>query len=308
LKPNFLTWILLLLIMLCFAANSVITRYLVLLSQVSPFLVTVVRFISGLGTLLLLSAIRPATFRYDRPDSSYLIGAIFLGVYAFSISYGYLFIPVAAGTFVFYTFVVVTMAAYSVFVDKEKFTVRLGIGQLLGLLGVLIITFGGITSVTLLGVLLMAATGVSWGLYSAYGRRFSIAFSYTFNCFLIFGAIAALLSLIAVGLYGGRIYAGLSPQNLELALYMGMVSTALSYVVWNATVKKITASLGGLTQLIVPILAPVMGLVFLREQLTSRLLFGGIFVLSGIYLIGSQTSRNAAIAKSKGVSTRSQGS
>ena len=277
--------------MLCFAANSVITRYLVLVSQVSPFLVTVVRFVSGLGTLLLLSAIRPTSFRHDKPDFSYLIGAVFLGAYAFSISYGYLFISVAAGTFVFYTFVVVTMAAYSVFVDKEAFTVRLGIGLLLGLLGVLIITFGGMTSVTLLGVLLMAVTGMSWGLYSAYGRRFSIPFSYTFNSFLIFGAIAVLFSLIVVGFFGSRAYATISLQDLELALYMGMVSTALSYVVWNATVKKIRASLGGLTQLIVPILAPVMGWVFLREQLTPRLLLGGVFVLLGIYLIGSQATR-----------------
>ena len=291
LKPNFLIWILLFLIMLCFAANSVITRYLVLVREVSPFLVTVVRFISGFGTVLLLSTARPTMFRHDKPDSSYLFGAIFLGAYAFSISYGYLFIPVAAGTFVFYTFVVVTMAAYSVFVDKEKFTLRLGIGQLLGLLGVLIITFGGMTSVTLLGVLLMAATGVSWGLYSAYGRRFSIAFGYTFNSFLIFATIAVLLSVVVAWFYGPRVYT-ISTQDLGLALYMGMVSTALSYVGWNATVKKITASLGGLTQLMVPILAPVMGLVFLKEPLTLRLLYGGAFVLSGIYLIGSRPSHN----------------
>src|SRR5512136_2964273 len=100
--------------MVCFAANSVIIRYLVLISQVSPFLLTVVRFVSGLGTLLLLTAIGPKTFRRDKPDSSYFLGALFLGAYAFSISYGYLFIPVAAGTFVFCTFVVVTMVAYTV--------------------------------------------------------------------------------------------------------------------------------------------------------------------------------------------------
>jgi drug/metabolite transporter (DMT)-like permease len=210
-----------------------------------------------------------------------------LGAYAFSISYGYVFISVAAGTLVFYTFVVVTMVAYSVIEDKERLTPRLALGLLLGLAGVLVITFGRISSVTLIGVLLMAATGSSWGLYSAYGKRFKATFSYTYNSFLILGAFAV-TTTIALPLVGRPISTNISIQNLGLALYMGMVSTALSYVLWNATVKRIPASLGGLVQLVVPILAPVMGIIFLGEQVTASLIIGGGLVLLAIYLAGSK--------------------
>ena len=296
-KLDFRVWVLLFLVMVCFAANSVITRYLVLESRVSPFLLTVIRFVSGLGTLLLLTSIRPTTFRHDRPDFSYFLGALFLGAYAFSISYGYLFIPVAAGTFVFYTFVVVTMVAYSVIEDKEELTFRLVLGQLFGLLGVLVITFGRIGSVTLLGVLLMAATGMSWGLYSAYGKKFQIAFSYTYNSFLILGAFAVIASMM-VALSGQTISSNLSVQDLGFALYMGMVSTALSYVVWNTTVKKVAASLGGLVQLIVPVLAPIMGILFLGEQVTPALMLGGGLVLVGIYLAQPRGSYEEATPRS----------
>ena len=297
LKLDFRVWLLFFLVMVCFAANSVITRYLVLESRVSPFLLTVIRFVSGLGTLILLTSIRPRTFRHDRLDFSYFLGALFLGAYAFSISYGYLFIPVAAGTFIFYTFVVLTMVAYSVIQDKEKLTFRLVLGQLFGLLGVLIITFGRIGSVTLLGVLLMAATGTSWGLYSAYGKKFEIAFSYTYNSFLILGAIAIIASMM-VALSGQPISSGISFQDLGLALYMGMVSTALSYVVWNATVKKVAASLGGLVQLIVPVLAPVMGIILLGEQVTTALMLGGGLVLGGIYLAQPRRSHDTVPPRS----------
>jgi drug/metabolite transporter (DMT)-like permease len=269
--------------MVCFAANSVITRYLVLESQISPFLLTVVRFVSGFATLLLLASIRPVTFRHSRPGFSYFLGAFFLGAYAFSISYGYLFIPVAAGTFVFYTFVVVTMVIYSVIEDQVRLTFRLVLAQLLGLLGVLIITFSRIGSVTLLGVLLMAATGTSWGLYSAYGKRFGNAFSYTYNSFLILGA-GAIIASVALWFSTGPISTDISVQDLGLALYMGMVSTALSYITWNETVKKIPATLGGLVQLAVPVIAPIMGIAFLSEQVTATLALGGGFVLAGIYL------------------------
>ena len=273
--------------MACFAANSVITRYLVLSSGVSPFLLTVIRFVSGLAVLLVLPSVRPTTFRHDKPNLSNLPGAFFLGAYAFSISYGYVFISVAAGTLVFYTFVVVTMVAYSVIEDKERLTPRLILGMLFGLAGVLVITFGRIASVTLVGVLLMAATGSSWGLYSAYGKRFKATFSYTYNSFLILGAFAV-TTTIALPLVGKPISTSISIQNLALALYMGMVSTALSYVLWNATVKRIPASLGGLVQLIVPILAPVMGFIFLSEQVTVPLVIGGGLVLLAIYLAGSK--------------------
>ena len=119
LKLDFRVWLVVFVIMACFAANSVITRYLVLVGRVSPFLLTVVRFVSGLATLFMLTSIRPTTFRHSRLDFSYLPGAVFLGAYAFSISYGYLFIPVGAGTFIFYTFVVVTMVAYSI-IDRKS--------------------------------------------------------------------------------------------------------------------------------------------------------------------------------------------
>ncbi len=286
-KHEFRIWFVLFVIMMCFAANSVITRYLVLVSRFSPFLLTVIRFVSGLGVLLVLPSARPTTFRHDKPNLSYLPGAFFLGAYAFSISYGYVFISVAAGTFVFYTFVVVTMAGYSVIEDKERLTPRLALGLLFGLAGVLVITFGRISSVTLVGVLLMAATGSSWGLYSAYGKRFKVTFSYTYNSFLILGAFAV-TTTIALPLVGKPISTNISIQDLGLALYMGMVSTALSYVLWNATVKRIPASLGGLVQLVVPILAPVMGIIFLGEQATPPLILGGGLVLLAIYLAGSK--------------------
>jgi len=270
--------------MICFAANSVITRYLVLVSRVSPFLVTTIRFVSGLLVLFALVGIKPSNFRPTKMRASNLLGGLFLGVYAFSISYGYVFIPVAAGTLVFYTAVVMTMVAYSVINDNERVTLRLGVGLLLGLLGVIAITFSKISAVTLPGVLLMVATGAAWGLYSVYGRRFEVAFSYTFNSFLILG-LFAIVSGIAFSYFHQVTLANLSPFDLGLALYMGMLSTALSYVVWNRTMKQIPAYLGGLVQVIVPVLAAIMGIIFLGEMVTTSLVIAGALVLSGIYLV-----------------------
>jgi len=276
-------WSTLFLIMICFAANSVITRYLVLVSRVSPFLVTLIRFVSGLAVLLVLPLLFPTILHRSKPTLTSLPGAVFLGAYAFSISYGYVFISVAAGTFVFYTFVIVTMMLYSVIIEKTRFTAKMGLAQILGIAGVLVITFGRISSVTFPGIALMAITGASWGSYSAYGKRFKEAFDYTYNSFLLLGVFAA-AAASAIPLTGQVVPTRISVADLGLALYMGMISTALSYVLWNRTMKKISAHIGGLVQVTVPILGATMGIILLREQLTASLIFGGALVILGIYL------------------------
>jgi len=63
-----------------------------------------------------------------------------------------------------------------------------------------------------------------------------------------------------------------------------MISTALSYILWNAILRRITASQGGIVQLTVPVLASSMGILLLGEHLTASLVIGAVAVLAGIYL------------------------
>jgi drug/metabolite transporter (DMT)-like permease len=271
-------------IMISFAANSLITRYLVLGNYLTPFALTVIRFLSGFLALAIITISFPKVFQRSKVCLSDLWGGIFLGVYAFAISYGYAFISAGAGALVFYSFVVLTMSSYSVIIDKEKLTSRLVCGTVLGIAGILVITFSHQSIVSPLGVLLMAITGTSWGLYSVYGRRFQSYFGYTFNSFMIFGGIAILLILLTYPLLGANQWVNVHLNDLGLALYLGMISTALSYILWNRVLKRLKASQGGLAQLLVPILTSIMGIVFLSEKVTSALVIGGALILFGIYV------------------------
>src|SRR5213083_3001802 len=266
-------------IMLAFAGNSVITRYLIVGGLASPVLLTIVRFVSGFGMLLLLRVTFPRSFSgpfRGRPD---LIGGFLLGLYAFSISFGYAFISAAAGTLVFYAFVILTMALFGVVHDRETPTPRSIVGQILALAGVAVIAFGGIREVAL-----MAVTGSSWGLYSAHGRSGGDPRAYTFNTFLVLAGFCLLLIPVAEIVAPGALSIQISGNGLGLALFMGMISTSLSYVLWHLTLRRIKASQGGIVQLVVPVLASLMGIGLLGEHLTVTLVLGGASVLAGIYL------------------------
>jgi len=91
-----------------FAANSLITRYLAQENLLDAGLVSGVRFVSGALALLLLAAALRERPKLGRAN---LLPALWLGTYAVCISYGYEHIGAAAGTFVFYAMVLVTLVA-----------------------------------------------------------------------------------------------------------------------------------------------------------------------------------------------------
>jgi drug/metabolite transporter (DMT)-like permease len=269
--------------MTCFAANSIITRYLVQSGHMPPFILTVIRFVSGFAALAFLAMLMPKTFPKSNLTTSDIIAAVPLGVYAFSISYGYIFIPAGAGTLIFCTFIVTSTATYSVIAQGEKLTTRLVLGQLLSLAGVSLITFSGVSLVTPIGILLMASTGVSWGIYLIYGLKYENSFNYTYNSFLVFGAASCIFLLVSYPLMG-EIPTSFTTFGLELTLFMGTVTTALSYVLWQQIMKRIKVYLSGVTQLLVPIFTSIIGVIVLGEVMTPQIIVGGVLVLTGIFL------------------------
>jgi drug/metabolite transporter (DMT)-like permease len=130
----------------------------------------------------------------------------------------------------------------------------------------------------------MAATGTSWGLYSVHGRGARDSQGYTFSTFLVVGGVSLALAPVLEVATPGALWIEPTWNGLGLALFMGMISTALSYILWNATLRRIRASQGGVVQLTVPVLASAMGILLLGEHLTATLLLGAAAVLAGIYL------------------------
>src|SRR3954462_13480934 len=105
-KP--ITWILVLVVMTCFAANSAATRFVVSRGFLDPAAVTIARFAAGAAMLALILAWRGRA-RDALPRLADWPLVFFLGGYALAIAYGYGHITAAAGTFVLYALVIATM-------------------------------------------------------------------------------------------------------------------------------------------------------------------------------------------------------
>ena len=262
-------------VLVSFAANSLITRGVVDADLLDAGLLTGVRFVSGAVALAALAAVLHERPVFGRDNA---LPALWLGVYAVCISSGYQHIGAAAGTFVFYAAVLLTLVA----VDRragQPLPARRAVGALVALAGIGVLASASVDTVRPLGVLLLAATGAAWGLYTAAGRGAGDPRRFTTGNFLLLAAVLAVPT-------GAGAAAGLrlTAEGLLWGVAMGAGTTAFAYVAWYACQPRLTGSQAGLVQLAIPVLTTAGAVVLLDEPLTARLLVAAVLVGAGMWL------------------------
>ncbi len=256
----------------CFAANSLITRFLVQRELLDPASVTVARFAAGAAMLAIILASQGRT-REARPRLEDLPLIAFLGGYALAIAYGYRHITAAAGTFVFYALVILTMA-----IGGGRPSTRALVGALVALCGVGVLAFGKVQGTTPLGVALLAFTGATWGAYSLFLRKRGTPLVTNARAFVGFALCLPVLAWVE------RDALVITAPGLALGLGMGAVTTALSYALWARVLPALTPIQAGTVQLFVPVLTALAGILLLGEAFTLRLAVAGALVLTGMWL------------------------
>lgn len=263
---------LVLVVMACFAFNSVATRLLVSRGLLDAASVTLARFAAGAAMLAVVVAVqgRPRA-AFPRAGDWALV--VFLGAYALAIAYGYRHITAAAGTFVFYALVVATMTA-----GGPRPSTRALAGAAISLAGVGVLALGRVGGTTPLGVVLLAVTGATWGFYSLLLRRRGDALGTNAKAFVGFGLVLPALAWVERGAFV------FTWQGLALGVFMGAITTALAYALWARVLPDLTPVQAGTYQLLVPMLTAVAGVVALGEPFGARLALAGALVLAGMAL------------------------
>jgi drug/metabolite transporter (DMT)-like permease len=269
-------------VLVSFTANSLITRHVVGDDLLDAGLLTAVRFLAGAVTLLVLAAALRERVEVGRRNA---VPGLWLGVYAVCISYGYLHIGAAAGTFVFYAFVLLTLVVDDVRRGGPVPRRRVG-GALVALAGIAVLASSSAGTVTPLGVLLLAVTGIAWGLYTAAGRGAGDPRVFTTGNFALLGLVLLLPAAV-----GAAADLTVTAAGLAWAVVMGAGTTAFAYVAWYACQRRLSSSQSGLIQLAIPVLTAVGAVVLLGEPLTARLAVAAVLVAAGMRLGQAVPSR-----------------
>jgi drug/metabolite transporter (DMT)-like permease len=280
--------------LVAFAANSILCRMALMTHAIGPVQFTILRLASGAVMLspLLLAAGRlrafspqPVALRRDLllPTRSHLGQAAALFSYALFFSLAYIELEAGTGALILFPSVQLTMMGISVAQGNRVTAPEVG-GFGLALSGLVYLLLPGVAAPSWSGTLMMALSGVSWGVYSMLGRNSVRPILATARNFLF--CLPACLVLVAVVLLrpSGGDATPIQASGLLLAILSGAVASAGGYVLWYLSLRSISTTAAAIGQLAVPVIAAGGGIIFLQERLTTRLLLASVLIFSGIVL------------------------
>jgi drug/metabolite transporter (DMT)-like permease len=280
--------------LVAFAANSILCRLAMMSGSIGPIEFTFIRLASGTIALLPLIIFRKHWFRRELTESSggqdllkiRLSGfwpAIALFGYALSFSLAYVQLDAGVGALILFASVQMTMMGVSM-IQGNKVTPPEWAGFVISFAGLIYLLLPGLSAPPALGTILMIVSGVSWGMYSLLGKNQAQPILSTARNFLFSLPGVMILGLIMTG----NIIRHGSPQmdadGITLALISGAIASGMGYILWYLTVRRITTTVASISQLTVPILAAIGGIIFLNETLNLRLVVASIMIISGILL------------------------
>lgn len=175
----------------------------------------------------------------------------------------------------------------SVVMGKESPTWMAWLGSAVAFAGVAIVVLLGRGRVELdlaFRALVVLLAPLSWAVYSVYTRPFVQRYGglFTTGATLSVGVLA----LLPLGLwYGTEPLQDFEAVHWLWLAFLAILSTTLGYAMWNAALKHRTASQVSVYIYFNPVVAALVGVLFLGERLTSWFLAGSALVMAGVILV-----------------------
>lgn len=259
--------------LVCFAANSLLTRAALDSGRLDWPTFTVVRLASGTVMLWLLVQAR----RAPAAERGTWTGAAALAGYAVAFTLAYTRIGAAAGALLLFGAVQATMIGVGLVRGERPARID-WTGVALAVAGLVVLTRPGAMRPDPIGATLMVGAGVCWGVYSLLGRRSRDPLAATAGNF----ARATILGLAAVA----ALFAGmhLTVSGLVLAVASGAIASGVGYTIWYTVLPSLAAWRAAVVQLIVPVLTAVAAVILLGEAISSRLVAAGALIAAGVAL------------------------
>jgi len=267
--------------LIAFAANSLINRGALIHELIGPGEFATLRVIFGGMTLFFLLAWRNK--HIPKPQPIQIKGAVGLATYMIGFSYAYIGLNAGLGALILFGTVQVVMFVAAAF--SERLSIHRWFGSIVALVG-LFILFWPDKNINLpldsLGLMLLAGWG--WAVYSLEGRKVIDPLLTTTWNFIYVLPVTLLVLLITVD---GLV---VTVHGVFLAFISGAVMSGLGYVLWYWVLPQLDVTIAALSQLLVPVIALVLGSIFLQEIITQRATIAAILIVGGV-AVGSAYKR-----------------
>ncbi|ACJ80954.1 DMT family transporter [Bacillus paranthracis] len=177
------------------------------------------------------------------------------------------------------------MVIFAAIILKEKLTARRLLSTIIATIGVIIVIGWDIEIGSyFIGTIILVGAAITWALLSIYVKIASARFSS-----LVITTYAIFFSLFFITPFMVWEFQSNPIEHMNLyvvlgVLYLGIVSTAGAFFLWNKGLELMDASIGSLFFFFQPIVGSLLGWLLLNETLSSNFFIGGILIICSVFI------------------------
>ncbi|HHQ8913899.1 TPA: DMT family transporter [Bacillus cereus] len=174
---------------------------------------------------------------------------------------------------------------FAAIILKEKLTARRLLSTIIATIGVIIVIGWDIEIGSyFIGTIILVGAAITWALLSIYVKIASARFSS-----LVITTYAIFFSLFFITPFMVWEFQSNPIEHMTLyvilgVLYLGIVSTAAAFFLWNKGLELVDASIGSLFFFFQPIIGSLLGWLLLNETLNSNFFIGGILIICSVFI------------------------
>ena len=185
------------------------------------------------------------------------------------------------------------MVIFARFILKEKLTARKVISVVLATLGVItVIGWDTKTGDHFLGSVILVVAAVTWALLSIYVKIASAHFSsLTITTYAVLFALIFTTPVMIWELQSNIVYYDQALIVLGV-IYLGVVSTAGAFFLWNKGLELMDTGIGSLFFFFQPLVGAFLGWLLLDEKLGINFFIGAILIIVGVITVTFQKKKS----------------
>lgn len=280
--------------LIAFAANSLFCRMALAEGYIDAWNFTIIRLISAAACLGIIIAVHTQYLKLNRSldgatvkEKGSWLSSTSLVIYALCFSIAYVELDTGTGALILFSAVQLTMIGWGIY-KKEQLSALQWLAFIVAVAGFIYLMLPSAAMPSLSAATLMAISGSAWGVYSIRGKSCVSPLRATgFNFIRSLVAVPILL-LVAMS----RLIE-ISMQGILLACASGAIASGVGYSIWYMAMPLLKNTQAAIVQLCVPVLAAVLGVVFLSEQLTLEFVIASSVILGAVlvFILNKKTSK-----------------
>lgn len=256
------------------------------LSQLTPLTLVALRYLVAAGLLIALAAVRGEAALFKARGVAWKLAALGVSGYAMAQGLqclGLFYLPAVTVTFLLNFTPLIVLVLGAVFLHEYPTRIQIA-GTTLVMVGACLFFQDPFAEYSLLGVAITLLSGLGWATYLVLSRRFFV----TSKTGLVGGTafsmgVGAILMGVSAFLVEG--VPAVSPEVGGIILWLGVINTALAFVLWNHALQRVEAFEIAILQNTMLVQIALLSWVFLGEALTTMKGLAMLLVFVGVLLV-----------------------